>query len=275
MIIDSHVHLAEPPYKRNKWFIKGTDGTENIIPLQEDADLSVDSLISDMNKNHIDKALVVACSGIISNENLSEVVKSHPKQLVGFAWVNNPKHKQSVIEFEYAVNELGLRGLKLHPGIQNFSPADQEIVPLIKKAADLNTLIFIHMAAYPTHGDFHNCLVEHIAVLWKRVPEATILIGHMGVSRWFDLLTIAPLPGVYVETSWGLTMLAELFGLDFTTRFIRKIGVDNVVFGSDWAGEGWSETKNQIDLIQKLNLSATEKEKILGDNINTVLEGLF
>ena len=58
MIIDSHVHLAEPPYKRNKWFIKGTDGTENIIPLSAEADLSTQSLISDMSKNHIDKAFV-------------------------------------------------------------------------------------------------------------------------------------------------------------------------------------------------------------------------
>lgn len=275
MIIDSHVHLAESPYKRDKWVSTGLDGTEYIIPLSKDSDPSVDSLISDMQTNQIDKALAVAFSGIISNEHLSEAVKAHPKKLIGFAWVNNPKHIQSVEELEYAVYELGLRGLKLHPGIQNFSPADQEIVPLIKKAAELNIPVFIHMAAYPPHGDFNNCLVEHIAVLWKRVPEATILIGHMGFPRWLDLLTIAPLPNIYVETSWGLTMLAELYGLDFTSRFISKIGVDNIVFGSDWFGRGWFETKNQIELIQKLDLSLTEKEKILGVNINTVLEGLF
>ncbi|MHA1802071.1 MAG: amidohydrolase family protein [Candidatus Heimdallarchaeaceae archaeon] len=274
MIVDSHVHLAEPPYKRNKWFIKGVDGTENIIPLSADTDLSTQSLISDMKINHIGKALVVACSGMISNEELSKVVKSHSKQIIGFAWVDYPKNKQSVDELDFAVNELGLRGLKLHPGIQNFSPADQEILPLIKHAANLKIPVFIHMVPNPPQGDFNTCLVEYIVVLWKRVPEATVLIGHMGVPRWLDLLTIAPLPNIYVETSWGLTMLAELYGLDFTTRFIRKIGVDNIVFGSDWLGEGWLETKNQLDLIQKLNLSVAEKEKILGDNINAVLERL-
>ena len=274
LIIDSHVHLAESPYKREKWFIKGIDGTEHIIPLSEDADLSAESLISDMKINQIDKACVVACSGLISNEKLSEVVRTHSKKFVGFAWVNNPKHKQSITELEYAVNELGLRGLKLHPGVQDFSPADKEIVPLFKRAAELKTLIFIHMVPFPSWGKFNNCLVEHIAVLWNRVPEATILIGHMGFPRWFDLLTIAPLPNIYVETSWGLTMLAELFGLDFATRFIRKIGVDNVVFGSDWLGGGWSETKKQIELIHSLNLSESEKEKILGDNMFRVLDEL-
>ncbi|MHA1482785.1 MAG: hypothetical protein ACTSQA_05045 [Candidatus Heimdallarchaeaceae archaeon] len=48
MIIDSHVHLAESPYKRDKWFSTGPDGTEYIIPLSKDSDPSVDSLISDM-----------------------------------------------------------------------------------------------------------------------------------------------------------------------------------------------------------------------------------
>ena len=274
MIIDSHVHLAEPPYKRDKWFIESSDGTKFNIPLKEDTDVSVNSLVSDMKENKIDKSLVVACSGMISNENLSEIIKSHPNQFVGFAWVNNPKDMESVSELEYAVNELGLRGLKLHPGVQDFSPADKEIVPLIKKAAELKTLIFIHMVPFPSWGKFNNCLVEHIAVLWKRVPDATILIGHMGFPRWFDLLTIAPLPNIHVETSWGLTMLAELFGMDFATRFIRKIGVDNVVFGSDWLGGGWSETKKQIELIHSLNLSESEKEKILGDNMFRVLDEL-
>ena len=275
MIIDSHVHLAESPYKRDKWVSTGPDGTEYIIPLSKDSDPSVDSLISDMQTNQIDKALAVAFSGIISNEHLSEAVKAHPKKLIGFAWVNNPKHIQSVEELEYAVNELGLRGLKLHPGIQNFSSADQEIVPLIKKTVDLSIPIFIHMVPFPIHGDFNNCLVEHIAVLWKRVPDATIIIGHMGFPRWLDLLTIAALPNIYVETSWGLTMLAELYGIDFASRFIDKIGVDNVVFGSDWFGRGWSETNKQIDLIGKLDLSEEEKEKILGDNINSILNKIL
>jgi len=231
MIVDSHVHIAEPPYNRDKWASTGPDGTEYIIPLSKELSPSVDCLLSDMQENQIDKSLAVAFSGVMSNQHLSEVVKSHPEKLIGFAWVEDPKQEHSVEELENAVTNLGLKGLKLHPGIQNFSPADPEIVPLIKKAAELRIPTFIHMVPFPIHGDFNNCLVEHIAVLWKRVPDATILIGHMGFPRWFDLLTIATLPNIYVETSWGLTMLSDLFGLDFVAKFIRKIGVNNVIFG--------------------------------------------
>jgi len=103
------------------------------------------------------------------------------------------------------------------------------------------------------------------------VPKAKMIIGHMGFPRFLDLLTIAPLPGIYVETSWGLTMIADLFGTDFATRFIRRIGVDNVVFGSDWVGTN-NERKAQLNVIKKMKLTREEKEKILGENMRKILE---
>jgi len=273
LIIDSHIHISEQTPADGVFHFKLADGTDSSISLGKGIDVSVNKLLSDMDECRVDKACVVAFPEIASNEFLSKVVKSHPDRLVGFVWVNNPRTSQSVKELEKAVNELGLKGLKLHPGIQGFSPADPEIVPLIRKAAELNVPIFIHMYPYPPHGDFHNCLVEHIPLLWKRVPKATILIGHMGFPRFLDLLTIALLPGVYAETSWGLTTMADLYGINFSTKFIRRIGADNIVFGSDWCGTN-NERKAQLSIIQKMRLTREEKEKILGENIRKVLEPL-
>ncbi|MCJ7634006.1 amidohydrolase family protein [Candidatus Bathyarchaeota archaeon] len=271
MIIDSHVHMSEPPYERSDWSIKLADGTDVSLGLGEGVDLSVNHLLHDMDECHVEKALVVAVSGVLSNKFLSEVVKAHPKRLVGFAWVTNPRTDQSVRELEKAVNELGLKGLKLHPGIQGFTPADREILPLIRRAAELNVPIFIHSAPWPP-GYFYNCLPEHIDALKKRVPKATIIVGHMGYQRFLDLLFWTALTsGIYVEPSWGLTMIADLYGIDFATRFIRRIGVDKVVFGSDWMGTN-NERKAQLGVIEKMNLTREEKEKILGENIRNVLE---
>jgi len=66
-------------------------------------------------------------------------------------------------------------------------------------------------------------------------------------------------------------MIADLYGIDFATRFIRRIGVDKVVFGSDWMGTN-NERKAQLGVIEKMNLTREEKEKILGENIRNVLE---
>jgi len=271
MIIDSHAHLSEQILVDGAISFKLADGTDLPVQLDEEADLSVNRLLHDMDECHVDRALVMAVAGVASNKFLSKVVKVHPKRLVGFAWVTNPRTNQSVGELEKAVNELGLKGLKLHPGLQAFTPADQEIIPLIKRAAELNVPILIHTAPWPP-GYFYNCLPEHIDILKKRVPKATIIIAHMGYQRFLDLLLcIAPLSGVYVETSWGLTMIADLFGIDFATRYIRRIGVDNVIFGSDWMGTN-EEMNDQLSLIQKMSLTREEREKILGENIRRVLE---
>jgi len=275
LIVDSHVHICEPPYTQDKLSIKMADGT--IIDLGVSrADMSVDCLLHDMDECNVDRALAVAFSGIVSNEFLSKVVQVNQKRLTGFAWVNNPRSARSVRELEKAVNELGLKGLKLLPSCQGFSLADQEILPLIRRAADFNIPIFIHTCAWPL-GYFHHCLVEHIDTLKKRVPKATIIIGHMGYPRFLDLLTVLPYsqPGVFAETSFGLIRIVDLFGINFATRFIRNIGVDNVVFGSDWMGTSsilHEEMNAQLSIITKMSLTKEEKEKILGENIRKILK---
>ena len=270
MIIDGHIHISEQPPVDGTVSFKLADGSDFSVKLDEGADLSVNRLLHDMDECHVNLGLVMAVAGLASNEFLSKVVKAYAKRLVGFAWVTNPRTNQSVEELEKAVNKLGLKGLKLHSGLQAFTPADREILPLIRRAAELNVPILIHTYPWPP-GYFYNCLPEHIDTLKKRVPKATIMVAHMGGPRFLDLLPIAPLPGVFVETSWGLTMIADLFGIDFTTRYIRRIGVDNVVFGTDWIGTN-NERKAQLSVIQKMSLTREEKEKILGENMRNILE---
>lgn len=273
MIIDSHVHLCEPPHNQDKLSLKMADGRVLNLDVTR-ADASVDRLLRDMDECQVDQALVMAIIDWVSNESLSELVRAHPTRLVGFAWVTNPRDgDESVRQLDKAVNELGLRGLKLHPDAQGFSTADPEIVPLIRRAAELDIPILIH--SHPgimgVPGHFHSDLPEHFDTLKKRVPEATLIVGHMGGVRFLDLLTIAGQQGVYVETSWTLTMIADLFGIDFATRFIRRLGVDNVLYGSDWFGPH-KEMSNQLSLIEKMDLTPEERGKILGGNIRRVLE---
>jgi len=78
------------------------------------------------------------------------------------------------------------------------------------------------------------------------------------------------MPGIYIETSNGLNMIADLYGVDFAERLIRRLGVDKVVFGSDWMGSSSRMTKENMDLINKMSLAREEKEKILGENIRKI-----
>ena len=227
-----------------------------------------------MDTHNVDMALVNAFPGAITNEQLSKVVKEHQTRLVGFAWIDNPLDaKESVREFEEAVNVLGLKGLKLHPGLQGFSPADPRIYPLIREAAELSIPIFIHMAPWPL-GTFEYHKPEHLHTLKEHVPDATIMVGHIAYQRFMDLLILMWAPGIHVETSNGLEMIASLHGIKFAERLIRRMGVNRVVFGSDWMGQVERMADENMTIITKMDFTKEEKDNILGETIRTVLESI-
>jgi hypothetical protein len=127
-------------------------------------------------------------------------------------------------------------------------------------------------------GDWHPTPQKQIYLILLGKVEAQVSDGevkrarHMGWPRYLDLLHIGQIPGVYVETSWGLTSIAELNGTAYTSRLLRMIGIDNIVFGSDWCSvQIGMEQERQIRLIESLDLTREEKDKILGGNMRRVL----
>jgi len=266
-MIDCHVHVAEPPNDETPLSRINIDGTKTQwTGTRKDASLR--NLQNTMDKNIIDQAVIMGLEGIISNKHLGKVSEEN-KNLHGFAWVNDPKDPKSIYELEKAVKEYQLIGLKLHPSLHNFTPSDPEIIPLIEKTVELKIPTLIHSYPWPP-GFYYNNLPYHIDILKKHVPDAVIIVGHMGHLNYNDMLVIARLKDVFAETSWGLTLMAELNSIDFVSKFVRRVGVDNLVYGSDWFGPN-GEMERQIKLIKKLDLTREEKENILGENISKIL----
>ena len=123
------------------------------------------------------------------------------------------------------------------------------------------------------HGYFTKTKPEHFDALKASVPDAKIIIAHMAWPRYLDLLIIAKIPGVYVETSFGIGLISELNGLEYTARYLRMLGIDNILYGSDWNGDIFGQyMKDSIQLIKDLPLTNDEKEKILEKNITKLLK---
>ena len=79
-----------------------------------------------------------------TNDYVAGIVRGHPEQFIGFASVDPWKGKAAVLELERSVNELGLKGLKLHPVHQSFFPNDPRFYPLYEKAAELGVPVLFH-----------------------------------------------------------------------------------------------------------------------------------
>ena len=67
-----------------------------------------------------------------------------------------------------------------------------------------------------------------------------------------------------------MKLIVDFYGSEFAERFLRKIGVKNVVLGSNWKGPR-AEIKPELDLIMSLGLTNEERELMLSGNISKIL----
>ena len=69
MIVDSHVHICEPPHDNSRLLRKNIDGSR-VQWSDTRADAAVDRLIEAMDGNGIDGALIMGLEGVVPNEYL-------------------------------------------------------------------------------------------------------------------------------------------------------------------------------------------------------------
>jgi predicted TIM-barrel fold metal-dependent hydrolase len=80
----------------------------------------------------------------VPNDFIADCVHRHPDVFIGFASVDPWKGQWAIDELRRAVNELGLRGLKLHPSAQGFAPNDRTFYDLYAAADALGIPIVFH-----------------------------------------------------------------------------------------------------------------------------------
>src|SRR5690625_1253071 len=92
MIIDAHNHIGT---KKGLQFL-------------------AEDLISRMDSVNIEKSVVFSFPEQINNNYVAESVNRYPDRLIGFGLVN-PWEENAEYELRRCVEELGFKGLKLHP----------------------------------------------------------------------------------------------------------------------------------------------------------------
>lgn len=120
----------------------------------------------------------------IPNEFIAEYVQLHPESTVGIASVD-PNDNNAVDELRYAVNTLGLQGLKLSPPYQGFHPHSPEAWRVFQAADDLGLPVIFHQGAVFTRGgtlEYANpILLDKVARTFNNIR---IVFAHVG-QPWF------------------------------------------------------------------------------------------
>lgn len=203
-----------------------------------------------------------------ANDFVANYVRVDPERLIAIGSVL-PTHPAPAREVARLADELGLRGLKIHPPHQRFAPngyvdgTAEGLREIYGAAEDRQLPVIFHTGTSIFPGARNRfadpMLVEDVAIDF---PRLSIVLAHGGRPLWMStaLFLTRRFPNVYLElSSVPPARIPEYFpGLD-------RIA-DRVVFGSDWPGPGVRDIGDNLRAFQQLPISAEIRQRILERN---------
>lgn len=241
MIVDCHTHFLRRTY----------------------ADLGAGPLVESMDTYGIDHAVVFTLDGFFEdsrkhNDELAQFVAAHPGRLTGFATVY-PRRADAADEVRRSVIELGMKGVKLHPWLQGFSPVEAHMTPIAETCVELGVPMIFHDGTPPYTTPLQ------IAVLAERHPELTVILGHSGLlDLWPEALAAASRN----ENVWLCLCGPPTAALQ---KLVDGVPHDRIVFGSDIGFGHDYQARHRLEQVRALNLTDESLEAILGGNATRLL----
>ena len=176
----------------------------------------------------------------LSNEYIAGLVKKYPKTFIGFAGVDPWKGKVAIREVEFAIRDLGLRGVKFQQAAQGFNPNDERFFPIYETIVKLNLPVIFHtgttaVAAGSPGGKgitLEYCKpIPYMDNLAAWFPEMRIIMAHPSWPWHDDQLAILRHKG---NTYMDLSGWAPKYFPESTVHNINTLVQDKAFFGTDF-----------------------------------------
>ena len=275
--IDFHVHLST-----HEW-MEGSLGpmreaTERHFRVQIPI-RTVDEMAEEFRSQDVLAVLLAwdaeTASGLppTTNDFVAECVARHPDAFIGFASVDPWKGKLAQHEVRRAAADLGLRGLKFHPGVQQFAPNDQRFYPLYETAQELRLPCIFHTgttglgAGMPGGGGIklgycRPILLDDVAADF---PELQIVAAHPSWPWQDEMLAVAQhKTNVWLDLSgWSPRKWAPEL-----TKAVLGPMQDRALYGSDYP---FLTLAKWLDAFHSHEPSPEVEEKILLRNAERLL----
>jgi predicted TIM-barrel fold metal-dependent hydrolase len=291
-IVDSHLHLVTaamlrrmrdrtPGYRRQAVEavrIRGKTYEERLAELEgRTLDDHAQNWLKEFDAAGVDVGAFIAVGE--GNDELAQFVALHPDRFAGWGSLPDPRHPDAWRTVA-KLRELGLSGLKLYPPTQRFLANDRALYPLYEAAAAAGLPILFHFGI--TIGAFYDLTYASplpLSAPVKEFPEVTFLIAHFGAGFLREALFLAyHTENVCVDTSgtnnWRLFHPGEPSLEQVFRDAIRAFGPQRILFGTDstiYGGYRHHIVKEQLDVLDRLELSAEDRAAIMGGNARRVL----
>lgn len=260
MIIDFHTHAF--PEKIAKQAIEKLSFTSGGLIPQTDG--TIEGLKLLMEKDGVSKSVLLAIATNAKQQTaVNDFIKSEEcDKIIPFGSVY--PHSANALEELERIHKMGLKGIKLHPEYQQFFVDDEKMKPLYKKISELGFIVLFHAGEDFGYSAPYHATPERLrkAAKWIDAPMICAHWGSAGMGE--DVLKyLCDIP-VYFDTAFGYGAMPK----ERAQRILDKKGVDLMLFGSDcpWHSPSWD-----IGMIETLQLTASEKEKIYHLNAEKLL----
>ena len=170
------------------------------------------------------------------------------------------------------VAAAGAAWLKLHPNTQHVDVADPAVAQVVRRAAEHDLPVL-----FDAYSPWDANQPGKFADLAAAVPESRLILAHAHGPGFAQLLlydVLARYPGwrrnVWVDTSVTAPMLA---GGPYAEQFawvLRKVGIDRVIFGSDYPVD---DPLTALRAVAGLGFTDAEQAAILYENAAALLAG--
>jgi predicted TIM-barrel fold metal-dependent hydrolase len=208
----------------------------------------------------------------LKNDDVAAVAKDFPGRFVAFAGVD-PHKPGAVDELDRAVAQLGMKGAKLHPSLQNFDPSDERFFPLWSKAEELGVPCIFHTgtsgigAGAPGGQGIRIDLSRPILLdpVAAAFPNLSIVMAHFGWPWHVEALAMAMhKSNLFIDISgWAPRYIPPEVVAEMRGRL-----KDRFLWGSDYP---FIHPKRCLDEIDALDLGDA-RDAILYGNASRLLK---
>lgn len=250
-VIDAHLHLDSWKY-----------------PELEDA---ANALEAEINNAKLEKVIFLHLQiQPWTIENVSQRLNHNPK-IVSFINVH-PRHQDAENELLFGIQQLGFKGLKLHPRLQEYFPNEACVISLCRLAGELNVPVLLD--AFPDG----TALMQGFdplkyAELAKACPNTKFIWAHMGGHKVIDFMMLAKrLPNVYMDCSYSLLYYRGSSVTDDLLYAMKSMRYDRIFYGSDYPDRSLKDSLEQsLVILEQYGVNGEALNKIMYENCESLL----
>jgi predicted TIM-barrel fold metal-dependent hydrolase len=233
---------------------------------------TTDEWVTLMAESNVDQAVLSVAAGgqqdegIVStrraNDGIARAVATHAELFpVGLASVEVRHGAAAAAEVRRAFDELGLKGLAFHATFEGFTVGSAAFDAVLAATGDRRGLVLLHSTPNPQASP------SAIAEVARRYPALTFIMGHPVFTDSQRIEAVAAVLGqdnVHLDVAFQDDPATTEF-------FVREVGAERVLFGSD--APFFAPTR-VIESIERAQITEDDREAIFAGNARALFASL-